>query len=97
MIDASAAEREAMRACLRPLASVASQIGFDRALSTYSEADALWLIDAIVASYTASLSNYHEAKAFPPNEREKYTPDPMRSSSAEFQDDVLPDRFFGGV
>lgn len=60
MIDASEMERAAMRQCLKAFGSAADAIGFDRPLGSYSEAEALQVIDAIVTCYTEAMVAHHE-------------------------------------
>ena len=66
MIDASEIERAAMRDCLKAFGTVAGQIGFDKPLGTYSEAEAMTVIDAIVTRYTEALTEHHERVSTPP-------------------------------
>ena len=49
-------ERElaAMRTCLKAFGAAAEEIGFDKPLGAYSEAEALQVVDAIVTCYTGS-------------------------------------------
>jgi Family of unknown function (DUF6511) len=56
MIDSTQLERAAMRRCLRHFGEAAGEIGFDKALGNYSEAEALKVIDAIVSSYVDSMA-----------------------------------------
>jgi hypothetical protein len=51
MIDPSAMETAAMKACLRPFGEAAGEIGFDKPLGHYSEAEALAVVNAIVTTY----------------------------------------------
>ena len=60
MIDASDIEMAAMRSCLKAFGEAAGQIGFDKPLGAYSEAEAMTVIDAIVTRYTEALTEHHE-------------------------------------
>lgn len=66
MIDASEVERAAMRQCLRAFGSAAEAIGFDRPLDSYSEAEALQVIDAIVTEFTTAMTDHHAATVASP-------------------------------
>jgi hypothetical protein len=44
-------ETAAMKACLRPFGEAAGEIGFDKPLGHYSEAEALAVVNAIVTTY----------------------------------------------
>jgi len=77
MIDASDVERAAMRRCLRAFGEAAGEIGFDKPLGAYSEADALQVIDAIVTRYTEAMVEHHEATRYPPVRGMRPMPDPM--------------------
>ena len=48
VIDPSEAEMVAMRRCLKPLGEAANEVGMDRALSTYSQEEALLLILSLI-------------------------------------------------
>lgn len=66
MIDATEAERAAMRACLKPFGEAAEEIGFDKPLGAYSEAEALAVIDAIVTTWTETMATHHAATKHAP-------------------------------
>ena len=66
MIDPSEAELSAMRQCLKPLGEAASEIGIDRALSSYSQDEALQLINAVVTTYVEAMVQEHERSKYPP-------------------------------
>ena len=66
MTNLSDAERAAMRKCLKAFGSAASEIGFDKPLGEYTEAEALQVIDAIVTCYTEAMVEHHEATKCPP-------------------------------
>jgi hypothetical protein len=51
MVDPTAMETAAMKACLRPFGEAAGEIGFDKPLGHYSEAEALAVVNAIVTTY----------------------------------------------
>ena len=66
VIDPSEAEMVAMRRCLKPLGEAANEVGMDRALSTYSQEEALLLINAVVTTYVEAMVQAHEASKYPP-------------------------------
>jgi hypothetical protein len=66
MIDATEIELTSMRSCLKAFGEAASEIGFDRALASYSENEALLVIRAIVTCWTESMAKHHEASKYPP-------------------------------
>ena len=66
MIDASEVERASMRQCLKAFGEAAGEIGFEKPLGTYLEAEALAVIEAIVTCYTEAMVEHHEAAKFPP-------------------------------
>lgn len=66
VIDPSQAEMVAMRRCLKPLGEAANQVGMDRALSSYTEAEALSLVNAVVTTYVEAMVEAHEAGKYPP-------------------------------
>jgi hypothetical protein len=66
VIDPTEAERLAMRQCLKPLGEAAIEIGMDRALGSYSEAEALRLIEAVVSTYVEAMVQEHERSKYPP-------------------------------
>lgn len=51
MVDPTDMETTAMKACLRPFGEAAAEIGFDKPLGDYSEAEAMQVINAIVTTY----------------------------------------------
>jgi hypothetical protein len=61
MIDPSDVELQAMRQCLKPFGEAAGEIGFDKPLGAYSEAEAMRVIDAIVTEYTEAMLAHHTA------------------------------------
>ena len=56
MVDSSEFERAAMRACLKCFGEAAGEIGFDKPLGHYSEAEALQVIEAIVTGWTEAMA-----------------------------------------
>ena len=64
MIDPSDAELAAMQQCLKPLGEAASAIGMDRPLGSYTEHDALRLINAVVTTYVEAMVQEHERSKF---------------------------------
>lgn len=59
MVDATEFERAAMRACLKCFGEAAGEIGFDKPLGHYSEAQALQVIEAIVTGWTQAMAAQH--------------------------------------
>lgn len=78
-------EQGARRACLKAFGQVAGRIGFDRPLGTYSEAEALAVIDAIVTRYSEAMVEHHEATKYPPVRGIK---NPVSDPLADFDDDI---------
>jgi hypothetical protein len=66
MIDPSDLEIASMRKCLKAFGEAAGEIGFEKPLGAYSEAEALRVIDAIVTCYTEAMVVAHEESKFPP-------------------------------
>ena len=66
VIDPSDAELAAMQQCLKPLGEAASEIGMDRALSSYTQQEALALINAVVTTYVEAMVQEHERSKYPP-------------------------------
>ena len=78
-------EHTARRTCLKAFGEAAGKIGFDKPLGTYSEAEALAVINAIVTRYSESMVEQHEAAKYPPVRGiKKSVPDPI----ADFDDDI---------
>ena len=77
MFDPTEIELGAMRQCLKSFGEAAGEIGFDKPLGAYSEAEALRVIDAIVTGYTLAMVEYHEATKVSPVRGGVPTPDPM--------------------
>lgn len=88
MIDPTDAEHAAMRKCLRFFGEAAAEIGFTKPLGTYSEAEALQVIDAIVTGYTEAMVEHHEATKFPPVRGMAPAPDPLLVPLADMPDDL---------
>lgn len=92
MIDPSDIELGAMRKCLKSFGEAAGEIGFDKPLGHYSEAEALQVIDAIVTCYTEAMVEHHETTKFPPVRGMAPTPDPMApdvaNPFADLEDDL---------
>ncbi|CAJ3062761.1 Uncharacterised protein [Burkholderia pseudomallei] len=65
MIDPSDVERAAMKRCLKAFGEAAGEIGFDKPLGEYSEAEALRVIDAIVTCWTDAMVERHESSQQP--------------------------------
>jgi Family of unknown function (DUF6511) len=88
MFDATELELAAMRRCLRHFGEAAGEIGFDKALGDYSEAEALKVIDAIVSSYVDSMAQAHQNLRCPPvRETSKPLPAPLHAF-ADMADDI---------
>lgn len=85
MIDPSDVELAAMRKCLKAFGEAAENIGFDKPLGAYSEAEALQVIDAIVTRYTEAMVAHHEASKYPPVRGLK---DPVSDPFADLADDL---------
>ncbi len=66
MVDPSDLEVASMKACLKSFGEAAGEIGFEKPLGAYSEAEALQVIEAIVTCYTDAMREHHEALRFPP-------------------------------
>ena len=66
MVDPTEFEQAALRQCLRFFGEAASEIGFDKPLGQYSEAEALAVIEAIVTAWTEAMVAHHEASKYPP-------------------------------
>ena len=73
MIDPSEMELASMRQCLKAFGEAAGEIGFEKPLGTYSEKEALRVIDAIVTCYTDAMVGAHETTKFPPMQGMKET------------------------
>jgi hypothetical protein len=65
VIDSSSAELAAMQQCLKPLGQAASEIGMDRPLSSYTQQEALQLINAVVQAYVEAMVQEHERSKTP--------------------------------
>ena len=96
MIDASDVERAAMRKCLKSFGEAAGEIGFDKPLGSYSEAQALLVIDAILTCYTEAMVEHHEATKYPPVRGLAPTPDPMANPFGDLEDDLPWETTKGG-
>lgn len=91
MIDPSDVELAAMRECLKSFGRAADAIGFDKPLGSYSEAEALRVIDAIVTGYTDAMLEHHTQARFPPVLGASPAPDPMAKPYDDLKDDPLWD------
>ena len=80
MFDPSEIELAAMRRCLKSFGEAAGEIGFDKPLGAYSEAEALRVIDAIVTGYTQAMVEHHEATKVSPVRGGTATPDPLAAT-----------------
>jgi hypothetical protein len=79
MIDPSEAEIIAMRRCLKPLGDAASAIGINRPLASYSQDEALRLINAVVTTYVETMVQEHERSKYPPVRMQLSPPDGRNS------------------
>lgn len=60
MVDPTEKETAAMKACLKFFGEAAGEIGFDKPLGHYSEAEALAVVNAIVTAWTEAMVAGHE-------------------------------------
>ena len=88
MIDPSDVELAAMKKCLKAFGEAAGEIGFQKPLGEYTEAEAMRVIDAIVTCYTEAMVEHHEATKFPPVRGMTPTADPLANSFADLEDDL---------
>ena len=98
MVDPTEFERAAMRSCLKLFGEAAGELGFDKPLGHYSEAEALTVIEAIVTGWTQAMAAHHERSKYPPVRISgaKAVSDPIRepvpattsSSLADMKDDL---------
>ena len=65
VIDPTEKELAAMQQCLKPLGEAASEIGMDRTLSSYTQQEALQLINAVVTTYVEAMVQEHERSKYP--------------------------------
>lgn len=65
MVDATEVEQAAMRQCLKFFGEAAAEIGFDKPLGSYSEDEALRVVDAIVTAYCDAMAAHHEQTRHP--------------------------------
>lgn len=66
MVDPSEFERAALQQCLKFLGEAATEIGFDKPLSAYSQDEALRIVEAIVTAWTEAMAIHHAQTAYPP-------------------------------
>ena len=88
MIDPSDVELASMRKCLKAFGEAAGEIGFEKPLGDYSEAEALRVCEAIVTCYTEAMVEHHEKAKFPPVRDMDPTSDPMVGPFADLEDDL---------
>lgn len=86
VVNPSDVELAAMRKCLKAFGDAASEIGFDKPLGDYSEAEALRVMDAIVTCWSDAMVEHHEATKFPPVPGLPPTPDPLANPFADLED-----------
>jgi hypothetical protein len=93
MVDATPLEKAAMRMCLKFFGEAAAAIGFDKPLGAYSEAEALSVIEAIVAAYVDEMAAQHERTKYPPVRMPGATSvnDPFRESLPPVQENPFAD------
>ena len=65
VIDPTEAELTAIQQCLKPLGEAAGEIGMDRPLSSYTQQEALQLINAVVTTYVQAMVQEHERSKYP--------------------------------
>jgi hypothetical protein len=65
MIDATEYELASIRRCLKAFGEAATEIGFDKPLGSYSEAEALRVCDDIVSCFVDAMAERHASTAFP--------------------------------
>jgi hypothetical protein len=63
MVDPTEMEIAALRACLRPLGEVVAEIGMQRPLADYTQAEILTVIEAVVTGYQDFMLAEHERLA----------------------------------
>lgn len=80
-------EHATLRTCLKAFGNAAATIGFDKPLGAYSEAEALQVIDAVVACFTEAMVAHHEATRHPPIWGLQPT---LTDPFADLQDDLPP-------
>ena len=84
MVDATELELECMRKCLKFFGEAASEIGFDKPLGSYSETEALSVINAIVTAYVEAMAQAHEQTKYPPVRMSgKPVSDPIKDTTAQ--------------
>ncbi len=84
MVDATELELASMRKCLKFFGEAASEIGFDKPLGSYSQEEALRIIDAIVMGYVEAMTQAHEASKYPPvRMTERPVNDPIRDAAVK--------------
>ena len=66
VVDPTDVERAALRQCLKFFGEAAGEIGFEKPLGAYSEAEALQVIEAIVTAWTEAMAEHHAATRHPP-------------------------------
>lgn len=91
MIDPSDVELAAMRRCLKAFGEAAGEIGFDKPLGEYAEAEALQVIDAIVTCWSDTMALHHETTRFPPVRGLPAVPDPLAPEVAHPFADLVDD------
>ena len=65
MTDPTEMEMASLKKCLKAFGEAAGEIGFDKPLGAYSEAEALKVIEAIVTCWTETMIAHHEAASHP--------------------------------
>lgn len=78
-------ERAARQSCLKAFGQAVGVIGFDKPLGSYSEAEAVAVIDAIVTRYSEAMVEHHEANKYPPL---RGTKNPVSDPLVDFDDDI---------
>ncbi len=97
MVDATELELRSMRKCLKFFGEAAAEIGFDKPLGSYSEEEALSVINAIVTAYVEAMTLEHEQNKYPPvRMTDKPVSDPIKDAAkvastnpfADMEDDL---------
>jgi hypothetical protein len=84
MVDATELELACMRKCLKFFGEAAAEIGFDKPLGSYSEDEALSVINAIVTGFVEAMTLEHEQNKYPPVRMSgKPVSDPIKDAAAQ--------------
>lgn len=89
MVNLTDVELGATRKCLKAFGDAAVEIGFDKPLGDYSEAQALRVIEAIVICFSEAMVAYREQAKYPPVRGLPPVSDPMENPVADLISDQL--------